>query len=263
MSPIDRTVRERERRAAARRSSGLLAAGCQRDAPSNLGQARCDDSYAQGVGPVLQSRCASCHSAALAEGDYRVDSYQAAIARRPDGTPRVRAGDDELAVAPGRARDAARRPRGDRPRPSSPSSRPGWSSARSSPSPTPCTSTAGWIPGNTDQFHGRVLRQAVYNLTGCQACHGEDLTGGTAQRRLPELPPLRRDGVQHLPRERGERGSAPEPGLPLRHLAGDGGRAPVTRHGRCRCTRPSPARCATRRPPSRRTRATTRWEASS
>jgi predicted CxxxxCH...CXXCH cytochrome family protein len=38
----------------------------------------------------------------------------------------------------------------------------------------------GWMdPGNTGQFHGRVLRQAVYDLSGCQACHGQDLSGGS------------------------------------------------------------------------------------
>ena len=63
---------------------GMLTA-CSNGADQHLGQATCDDSYAQGVGPLLQSRCASCHGAALAEGDYRVDSYQAAIARRPSG----------------------------------------------------------------------------------------------------------------------------------------------------------------------------------
>jgi hypothetical protein len=39
----------------------------------------------------------------------------------------------------------------------------------------------GWMdPGNANQFHGRVLRQAVYDLSGCQACHGQDLSGGSA-----------------------------------------------------------------------------------
>lgn len=51
-----------------RRQVALLAVALTLTAcegrPQNLGQARCDDSYAQGVGPVLQSRCVSCHSAA-------------------------------------------------------------------------------------------------------------------------------------------------------------------------------------------------------
>ena len=157
---------------------GMLAA-CSSGSPQQLGQARCDDSYAQGVGPLLQSRCASCHGAAQAEGDYRVDSYLAAVARRPDGTYRARAGDDNSLVL-----QAAR------------GSLPGGHVALAQAEldelqawvvecankPKPYTvHINGWMdPGNTDQFHGRVLRQAVYNLSGCQACHGEDLSGGIA-----------------------------------------------------------------------------------
>jgi predicted CxxxxCH...CXXCH cytochrome family protein len=147
--------------------------------PQNLGQARCDDSYAQGVGPVLQSRCASCHSAALAEGDYRVDSYQAAIERRPDGTPRVRAGDNNS-----RLLQAARGqlPGGHVAIPQNEITELQTWVVECALKPKAYTvHINGWMdPGNTDQFHGRVLRQAVYNLTGCQACHGQDLSGGTA-----------------------------------------------------------------------------------
>jgi predicted CxxxxCH...CXXCH cytochrome family protein len=147
--------------------------------PQNLGQARCDDSYAQGVGPVLQSRCASCHSASLAEGDYRVDSYQAAIARRPDGTPRVRAGDNNS-----RLLQAARGqlPGGHVAIPQNEITELQTWVVECALKPKPYTvHINGWMDtGNTDQFHGRVLRQAVYNLTGCQACHGQDLSGGTA-----------------------------------------------------------------------------------
>jgi hypothetical protein len=147
--------------------------------PQNLGQARCDDSYAQGVGPVLQSNCASCHSATVAEGDYRVDSYQAAIARRPDGTPRVRAGDDNSPLL-----QAARGtlPGGHVAIPQNETSELRTWVVECALKPKPYTTHInGWMdPGNTDQFHGRVLRQAVYNLSGCQACHAQDLSGGIA-----------------------------------------------------------------------------------
>jgi len=145
--------------------------------PDQLGQPRCSDSYAQGVGPVLQANCASCHSAARAEGDYRVDFYQGAIARRPDGTPRVTAGDNNSPLL-----QAAR------------GQLPGGHVAISQADITELQSWVvecalkpkpyvyhrnGWMdPGNTNQFHGLVLRQAVYDLSGCQACHGFDLTGG-------------------------------------------------------------------------------------
>lgn len=156
---------------------GLVA--CSKERPENLGQARCDDSYAQGVGPVLQTRCASCHGATRAEADYRVDSYQAAIARRPDGTERVKAGDDAsplLRAARGQLPGGhVAIPQGDL------SELQTWV-VECALKPKPYTvHINGWMdPGNSDQFHGRVLRQAVYNLTGCQDCHGQDLTGGVA-----------------------------------------------------------------------------------
>jgi predicted CxxxxCH...CXXCH cytochrome family protein len=176
MPPLDRQARIRA--AALLLGVGALAA-CSNGAPQQLGQARCDDSYAQGVGPLLQSRCASCHGATLAEADYRVDSYQAAIARRPDGTYRARAGDDNSLVL-----QAARGilPGGHTAIPQNELGQLQSWVVECALKPKPYTvHINGWMdPGNTDQFHGRVLRQAVYNLSGCQACHGQDLSGGSA-----------------------------------------------------------------------------------
>jgi predicted CxxxxCH...CXXCH cytochrome family protein len=174
MSSIDGSARRR----VALFGAFLALTACE-GRPQNLGQARCDDSYAQGVGPVLQSRCASCHSAALAERDYRVDSYQGAIARRPDGTPRVRSGDNNSPLL-----QAARGtlPGGHVAIPQNEISELQTWVVECALKPKPYTvHINGWMdPGNTDQFHGRVLRQAVYNLTGCQDCHGQDLSGGIA-----------------------------------------------------------------------------------
>ena len=151
---------------------------CSSGVEQHLGQARCDDSYAQGVRPLLQSRCASCHGATQAEGDYRVDSYLAAVARRPDGTYRASAGDDgSLVLQAARGTLAgghvalAQSEIGELQ---------SWV-VECALKPKPYTvHINGWMdPGNTDQFHGRVLRQAVYDLSGCQACHGQDLSGGS------------------------------------------------------------------------------------
>jgi predicted CxxxxCH...CXXCH cytochrome family protein len=174
MSPLNRAAHGR---AALLLAVGILAA-CSSGAPQHLGQARCDDSYAQGIGPLLQTRCASCHGASQAEGDYRVDSYQAAIARRPDGTPRVTAGDNGsplLQAARGQL------PGGHVAIPQAEQTQlQSWVVECALKPKAYTVHINGWMdPGNTDQFHGRVLRQAVYNLSGCQACHGQDLAGGS------------------------------------------------------------------------------------
>ncbi len=176
MSPIDRPGWIR---IAVLLASGTLAACSGKT--QQLGQPRCDDSYAQGVGPILQTRCAACHSAATqAKGDYRVDTYQDAIARRPDGTPRVRAGDDNSLLL-----QAARGtlPGGHTAVPGAELTELQSWVVECALKPKPYTvHINGWMdPGNTAQFHGRVLREAVYNLSGCQACHGEDLSGGSAK----------------------------------------------------------------------------------
>ncbi len=176
MSPIERPARTQ---AALLLVSGMLAA-CSNGVPEqHLGQARCDDSYAQGVGPLLQTRCASCHGSTRAEGDYRVDSYLAAVARRPEGTYRALAGDDNSLVL-----QAARGtlPGGHTAIPQNELSElQSWVVECALKPKAYTVHINGWMdPGNTDQFHGRVLREAVYNLSGCQACHGQDLSGGSA-----------------------------------------------------------------------------------
>ncbi len=174
MSSIDGPARRR----VALFGAFLALTACE-GRPQNLGQAKCDDSYAQGVGPVLQSSCASCHGATRAEADYRVDSYLAAVARRPDGTYRVKAGDDNSLLL-----QAARGtlPGGHTAIPQNEITELQTWVVECALKPKPYTvHINGWMdPGNTDQFHGRVLRQAVYNLTGCQDCHGQDLSGGIA-----------------------------------------------------------------------------------
>ena len=153
-------------------------AACSSGVSQQLGQARCDDSYAQGVGPVLQANCAECHGATKAAGDYRVDSYQAAIARRPDGTPRVRAGDNSSALL---LAARGQLPGGHVAIPDKEIKElHSWVVDCALKPKAYTVHINGWMdPGNTDQFHGRVLRQAVYNLSGCQACHGQDLAGGS------------------------------------------------------------------------------------
>jgi len=174
MSPLNRPAFIR---AALLLGLATLAA-CSSGVAQQLGQARCDDSYAQGVGPILQTRCSSCHGPTQAEADYRVDSYQAAIARRPDGTPRVTAGDDAsplLQAARGQL------PGGHVAIPQTELAElQSWVVECALKPKAYTVHINGWMdPGNTDQFHGRVLRQAVYNLSGCQACHGQDLAGGS------------------------------------------------------------------------------------
>ena len=158
----------------------LAVAGCNKGRPEALGQAQCpDDSYAQTAGPVLQNRCASCHGATVAEANYRVDSYQAAIARRPDGTIRVKAGDDgsPLLLA---ARGQLTGPHTAIPQNEQAELQTWVVTCALKPKPY-TVHINGWMDtGNSDQFHGRVLRQAVYNLTGCQDCHGQDLTEGVS-----------------------------------------------------------------------------------
>jgi hypothetical protein len=138
-------------------------AGCsERVSPAAGAGEIADDSYAQGVGPLLHSRAARpANGAGPAEGRLtRVDSYLGAVARRARRhVPWPAAETDDslvLQAAPGEPCPAGT-PRSRR-EASSRDPELGRRVRASSPSRTRCTSNGlGWTRDNTDQFHGRVL----------------------------------------------------------------------------------------------------------
>lgn len=49
-------------------------------------------SYEKVIRPIVESRCSQCHSAAKAEGGYRVGDHTQTVSRSDDGTPHVAPG---------------------------------------------------------------------------------------------------------------------------------------------------------------------------
>ena len=183
MPSIDRTVRRRVVLLAALLVALPTLIGCEAR-PQDVGTPQCGDSdggvsYAQGIGPLLESNCGSCHGATVAEGNYRVDTYQNAIARLPDGTPRVTAGDNNSPMLQA-ARGTLPGPHVSIPQAQLTELQTWVVDCALKPKPY-TVHINGWMDlGNSSQFHGKVLRQSVYDLSGCQACHGKELTGGTS-----------------------------------------------------------------------------------
>lgn len=158
--------------------AAALAAGCGSIREEPLGEARCAD-FVRDVAPVLEASCAGCHGTARAEGDYRVESYAQLMSRRPDGSPRLAAGDESSAfVQAVRGALAGHEALGEE------------EQALLVDWAVRCRGATGTLrlhpqgfgtPTDPERFHGRVLRATGYALGECKDCHGEDLRGGTAQ----------------------------------------------------------------------------------
>ncbi len=158
--------------------AGAMAVACSGSRPSNIGDPPWT-TYAENVQPILSSRCASCHSGSMPAGDYRVDSYLAAVDRRNDGTPRADpANADCLFLRAGRGQFAPHSALSD----SEVSVLQDWV-MRSRLAPRLYrVHDKGWMnPGDAQEFHGLYLRNKVYDFKQCTSCHGDDLRGGAVR----------------------------------------------------------------------------------
>lgn len=163
-------------RVAALAGALALGAGCSEGRPARQGQAPCP-TFVE-VQPALHTHCASCHGATLAEGGYRVDSYEGTIAREADGTPRAQAGQAGtplLLAARGELAGHSAMPEPQR------AQLEDWVLRCELPRGSYAFHLNGWMDPANGDFHGNTLRAASYELSQCRDCHGEDLRGGKAQ----------------------------------------------------------------------------------
>lgn len=153
----------------------LAAPACFEERPFLHSAERCA-TYLQAQ-PILEARCVACHGPEAA-GGYRLDGYAGVVARRPDATQRVVAGDpasDLLRAARGETAGHAAVGL------SAPelATLESWVLAcRVAASESPLHARGNLNPGDRDEFHGLVLRGTGYELAPCRRCHGEDLEGG-------------------------------------------------------------------------------------
>jgi predicted CxxxxCH...CXXCH cytochrome family protein len=156
--------------------SMLLACACGVVRPTDFAP-QCP-SYENVVSPVLQTRCARCHSAEVDAG-YQVTSYRLALQRSDEDVQRVVAGDAQspfLQAVRGELTGHAALSDEEQ------TLFTRWVvGCRASPDPTQFH-PPGWAnPNDTDRFHGTELRDAGYITFTCQECHGTDLRGGTSK----------------------------------------------------------------------------------
>lgn len=157
--------------------AALALAGCGVVRPS--GFAPICPSYEVKLRPLVEARCAQCHSAGRAEGGYRVGAHTQTVSRSEDGTPRVAPGDlasPFLAAARGTlgshaAIDAQ-----------TVAVLEDWV-VRCRAAPVPYAfHPRGWSTStDPEQFHGQALRASRYDFAECRKCHGEDLRGGASK----------------------------------------------------------------------------------
>ena len=156
-------------------ATAVVFAACSESRPSQTGDLKWT-TYEVDASPILTAHCAECHSGSNARGGYRLDDYLSAVARRDDGTPRVSAGDPNsqlLAAAQGQGSGHS----------TIPENEVGvlrdWVVRSRLARKQYTIHDKGWMdPGNSAEFHGRVLRGTGYAFENCTRCHGQDLRGG-------------------------------------------------------------------------------------
>lgn len=155
----------------------LASAGCGVLREQESGQKRCPDFAAQ-VAPVIERRCAGCHSGQTPAAGYSVDSHLAVLARREDGSARLVPGDESSSfLAAARGELAGHEPL---PREELNQLRDWAVRCRAAPANFR-VHLDGWMsPPDREQFHGTVLRRQAYQLAGCRECHGAELEGGSS-----------------------------------------------------------------------------------
>ncbi|MGI5862507.1 MAG: CxxxxCH/CxxCH domain c-type cytochrome [Myxococcales bacterium] len=136
--------------------------------------------YEDAVRPVLEKRCAGCHSGPSAAAGYRLDSYEGIVARRDDGTQRVQPGEQAGAFL-----QAARSALAAHLSAALPSDEIAllerWvAECRLAPARYEVHEPGLLNPGDAEQFHGATLRATGYETDRCAGCHGESLRGARA-----------------------------------------------------------------------------------
>ena len=126
---------------------------------------------------VLASRCASCHGPARSEGDYRLDSYAGATARRPDASQRLAPGDPQSQVLLAAQGQLSGHPATDT-TDDDLATLTGWIVDCRVAYADSRIHDSGWMNPGDAQFHGLALRSVAYAVARCERCHGNDATGG-------------------------------------------------------------------------------------
>jgi predicted CxxxxCH...CXXCH cytochrome family protein len=153
----------------------LAASSCSKARPlqGDLGQ---PVSWQEDIAPLFAADCSSCHSGASAPAGYRTTSYLEALG--PTSAPVAAAGDPGSLllgkIDPARANAVHAPVSGAYGRVRA------WvvdgrlSFFRSG------VHEGGILNPHDAQFHSDLLRSANWNFSGCQKCHGADLSGGKA-----------------------------------------------------------------------------------
>lgn len=164
-----------------RKASTLVAllgavalAACGEIRLNQLGEARCP-TFEGDIQPLLTT-CVRCHTQGRANGGYRLDDYMSLMERRDDGTPRVTPGDaDSLFLQAARGELGSHR----KARTSTVEMATDWIvRCRVAPSKHQIHPRGWATPTDKEEFHGKFLREAGYELDTCKECHGSDFRGG-------------------------------------------------------------------------------------
>ncbi len=158
-------------------ATALLLAGCGVVRPSDFPQV-CPN-YDEAIRPLVEARCAQCHSPTRAEGGYVIGLHTQTVSRRDDGTARVDPGnDDSLFLQAARGTLPGHPEVGELGEEERKALEHWVVACRGAPQKHEYH-PRGWATStDPDQFHGVALRAKFYRFGECQKCHGDDLRGG-------------------------------------------------------------------------------------
>lgn len=153
--------------------------GCTQ--PREIQQAAACDSYRDTIAPTLTAACVQCHGATQAEAGYRLDSYSAILQQRPDGTPRVVAGDAGSLLLR-RATGEGGHPRAND---VTLSTLHRWVTVCDlAYFASDAGHPQGFVNPSDEDFHGHALATSGWDFADCARCHGDanEASGGTTGR---------------------------------------------------------------------------------
>lgn len=154
-----------------------LLAGCGVVRPSDFPEI-CPN-YETTIRPLVESRCAECHSPTRAEGKYVVGLHTQTVSRRDDGTPRVDPGNEDSLFLQALKGTLPGHPAVGELGEEEQAMLERWVvECRGAPLPHEYH-PRGWATAtDKEQFHGVALRAKFYRFGECQKCHGDDFRGG-------------------------------------------------------------------------------------
>jgi predicted CxxxxCH...CXXCH cytochrome family protein len=157
-------------------ATASLLSACEEPRPRATGPV-CSETWTTGVSELLWTQCRECHWGPTAGNGYDISRYELVLGPGADTVPNAIPGDPSSRLLTTlTATDAIHAPYVEL----APRLRTWVVDCELAYLDSPLHSPQLMNPGSPE-FHGRLIRDAAWDLTECAACHGDDFAGGTSE----------------------------------------------------------------------------------